>query len=386
MINFLYSGGIVFKFLSKCKDSIFWGYDYDAAWSTYSFLFSLKSYSGYLKDFDQVVEEKRLYWKSYGKYYGNSEYRSEFPRYAANHAVFRAMIDCFNCVYNSDKNESLAYELSKKIHDEHQMFELIGEPFKDMHHIAWNWKKAFKKYEKEKELSMKNAEAVKALSFERAKMDLAKNEISNGNSNNEAKMIRSAIPLRGRFTTHFIMKSTNLSLEIILFWLLVFVEIGILKMYSFGEPEFWAPQVRSLKHYFLMDVLCENKNSAMVLNLSIIEDAVRFYTNYVTKNTEETNKNLINLVEKILDLDIRSELKKSALELEDMWKEFEKKFGRRGAASSKEEANFRDPVVKRSTKRQTRAVNEQLRRLNYLNMKTLHHSYDEVVLDKAPWE
>jgi len=141
----------MFDFLDKCKDSILWGYDYDKVWRRNAF-YLFGQYSNYLKDFEKIIEEKRLYWKAHGKYYGNSG----FNKYSARHAAFRGMIDVFNCVYNQNKkNEFLIYKMSKALYDEHEILESIGKPFQDMLYIKWGWKEHFKKYEQEKEVSKK---------------------------------------------------------------------------------------------------------------------------------------------------------------------------------------------------------------------------------------
>ncbi|HHE33218.1 MAG TPA: hypothetical protein ENL07_11560 [Chlorobaculum parvum] len=74
-----------------------------------------------------------------------------------------------------------------------------------------------------------------------------------------------------------------------------------------------------------------------------------------------------------------------------MWKEFEVKFGHKGAASSDEEANFRDPVIKITTVRMFRAMDEQLSRLNLpMSRKPgawdTHYEGGDVGLKPAPWQ
>ena len=99
----------------------------------------------------------------------------------------------------------------------------------------------------------------------------------------------------------------------------------------------------------------------------------------------------IKISESLLDDDIKQELKKSALDIECMWDEFEKRFGHRGIVRSHEEKSFRDPVVIVSTVRYFRAVDEQLTRLNLpLSEKTgawlTYYKNGNVDLESAPWQ
>lgn len=68
------------------------------------------------------------------------------------------------------------------------------------------------------------------------------------------------------------------------------------------------------------------------------------------KNSNINNLDLNN-AEKLLDDDIKHELEKAELELENMWNDFEIKFGERRAARSQVEKNLRDPIVLKLTVR-----------------------------------
>lgn len=365
------------KFLGGLKDSVFWGHDYDKEWSHYNIWFSLNSYYNYLENYNQVIEEKRLYWKNHGKYRGHS---------SARHAAFRSIIDLFNCLYNKNKsNKALIYEMSKRIYDELQMLELIGNPFKNLFYIKWDFEKYFSKYEEEKKTSRRNGEIIKSLSFETDILNLEKQNILNGNPNDKAILVWSIIPTE-TFTAHQITNGIDLKIEDSLFWLLVFVDLGILKMNSsFIEPRFWSIRVDTLKNYRLTNIL--SKNTTLFkkkINRDIVKSAISVYENYI-ENEEKSDKQLVILSKKILDPDIMSEIKQATIELKDMWKEFEERFGSRGPAQLGEQTEFRDPVVARSTKRRHRATNEQLKRLNFTE-ETMHGHYDYIVLEPAPWE
>lgn len=121
-----------------------------------------------------------------------------------------------------------------------------------------------------------------------------------------------------------------------------------------------------------------------------IEEAVRVFDDgfskepiySIEKRREATSR---------LDDDIKREIEIAALEREKMWDEYEVKFGHKGAASSEEEADFRDPVIKITTVRIFRAMDEQLKRLNLPTSRKpgawdTHYKSGDVGLKPAPWE
>lgn len=121
-----------------------------------------------------------------------------------------------------------------------------------------------------------------------------------------------------------------------------------------------------------------------------IEEAVRIFDDSFSKDpiySAEKRKEVASR----LDDDIKQEIKIAALEREEMWEEYEAKFGHRGAAGSEEESNFRDPVIKITTVRMFRAMDEQLKRLKLpISRKPeswdTHYKGGKVGLESAPWE
>jgi hypothetical protein len=92
-----------------------------------------------------------------------------------------------------------------------------------------------------------------------------------------------------------------------------------------------------------------------------------------------------------LDDDIKAEVAKAAEELEAMWVTFERKFGHRGSVKVGQEAELRDPVVKRTTVRMYRAKDEQCRRLGFPPSEKprswlTYYRGGDVGLEAAPWE
>ena len=99
----------------------------------------------------------------------------------------------------------------------------------------------------------------------------------------------------------------------------------------------------------------------------------------------------VKWAERILDEDIRSEVKGAALELEEMWAAFKGMFGHGGPARGEREAAVRDPVVKCSAVRAYRATDEQRRRRGFgpspkPEAWPTHYNNGQVGLDPAPWE
>jgi hypothetical protein len=120
-----------------------------------------------------------------------------------------------------------------------------------------------------------------------------------------------------------------------------------------------------------------------------IEEAVRIYMNSFSTEPNYTTEKIIEAASR-LDEDVKKEIKVSALECEKMWDEYEEKFGHRSAATSDEEANFRDPVIISTTVRMFRAMDEQLRRLKLPHSRKpsswdTHYKGGDMGLDAAPW-
>ena len=92
-----------------------------------------------------------------------------------------------------------------------------------------------------------------------------------------------------------------------------------------------------------------------------IEMAVRAFEDSFSPSPY-TPENTIKWASSVLDSDIKKEIEASAIELESMWQQFEKRFGHRGPAKNQDERSLRDPAVKRTTIKTFRALDEQLRR------------------------
>lgn len=121
-----------------------------------------------------------------------------------------------------------------------------------------------------------------------------------------------------------------------------------------------------------------------------IEEAVRVFDDSFSQDPIYPLNKVVEASAR-LDDDIKTEIKRAALERETMWRQYETKFGHRGPASSEAEANFRDPVIKMTTVRIFRAMDEQLRRLNLpMSRKpgswATHYNNGDVGLEPAPWE
>jgi len=121
-----------------------------------------------------------------------------------------------------------------------------------------------------------------------------------------------------------------------------------------------------------------------------IDDAVRVYENSFSASPYvEPGK--IEWAARNLDADVKEEIEAAALQLEDMWAEYEERFGHRSAASSDEEMALRDPAVTLSVVRVYRAKDEQLRRRGFPPSEkpgAWHDRYQggDVDLPTAPWE
>jgi len=121
-----------------------------------------------------------------------------------------------------------------------------------------------------------------------------------------------------------------------------------------------------------------------------IEEAVRIYQNSLSTSPFYSSAKISGATAR-LDEDIKEELRQAVVEEETMWIEFEKTFGHRGPASTTQQAAVRDPVIKRTSVRMFRAMDEQLRRLNLPESRkpeawSTHYNNGQVGLDPPTWE
>jgi hypothetical protein len=131
-------------------------------------------------------------------------------------------------------------------------------------------------------------------------------------------------------------------------------------------------------------------NETPIDRRNMIEEAVRIYQDSLSKRPYYTREQVAAAAAR-LDQDIKDELRKAVSEEEAMWDAYERRFGHRGAAATKEQAAFRDPVIKRTTVRMFRAMDEQLRRLKLPESRKpeawkTHYNGGKVGLDPAPWQ
>lgn len=156
---------------------------------------------------------------------------------------------------------------------------------------------------------------------------------------------------------------------------------------------FWATE---LGHRFLADQSEDETPEEVVPPAPTeakgedIDDAVRIYEDSFSAKPY-VQPDQMKWAETMLDEDIKSEIKRAALELEEMWAAFAKMFGHRSAASSEKEAAVRDPAVKRSVVRVFRAQDEQRRRRGFGTSQKppawpTHYNNGDVGLDPASWE
>jgi hypothetical protein len=120
-----------------------------------------------------------------------------------------------------------------------------------------------------------------------------------------------------------------------------------------------------------------------------IEDAVRIYEDSLSSRPYVEIEE-IGWASTVLDEDIKSEVQRASIELEEMWKIFEAMFGHRGAVRNEREKGIRDPVVRRSVVRVYRAKDEQLRRKNFPASQKpqawfSHYAGGDVGLEPPPW-
>lgn len=123
---------------------------------------------------------------------------------------------------------------------------------------------------------------------------------------------------------------------------------------------------------------------------NLIEEAVRVYQNSLSKKPFYKPEQ-ISAAAAQLDDDIKEELRKAVSEEEAMWNVFEKRFGHRNGATTQEQVNFRNPVIKRTSVRMFRAMDEQLRRLKLPESRKpeawkTHYNSGDVGLDPAAWQ
>ncbi|MBX3708207.1 MAG: hypothetical protein KIT56_00860 [Gammaproteobacteria bacterium] len=120
------------------------------------------------------------------------------------------------------------------------------------------------------------------------------------------------------------------------------------------------------------------------------EEAVRAYEDSCS-SSPYTSEDKIKWATSVLDVDIKEEIKASAIELENMWQQFENLFGHRGPAKNQKERSVRDPVVKKTTIKIYRALDEQLKRKGFppSSKPPAWHDYYEngdIGLPPPPWE
>jgi hypothetical protein len=156
---------------------------------------------------------------------------------------------------------------------------------------------------------------------------------------------------------------------------------------------FWATD---LGHDFLKKQTEDETPEEVIRNTSAkatpddIDEAARIFKNSFSANPYEKPDD-VQWAVTLLDDDIKSEIKRGALELEEMWTTFETMFGRRGPVQNEKEKSVRDPAVKRSVVRVCRAIDEQRKRKNFGPSEKpeawqTHYRNGEVGLEPASWE
>ncbi len=142
---------------------------------------------------------------------------------------------------------------------------------------------------------------------------------------------------------------------------------------------------------YIKEYVNEYQIKEIVIDMSI-EKAVRIYYDSFLQippwaNEPINSKEEIDFSSGMLDEDIKKDIMKTSLEEKIMWDNYELKFGHRGAASSKEESNFRDPVIKVTTIKKYNALDEQLRRENLsksIKPSSWDTYYDSGKIDEIP--
>lgn len=121
-----------------------------------------------------------------------------------------------------------------------------------------------------------------------------------------------------------------------------------------------------------------------------IHEAIRIFENSFTNVPYKTQEE-IQWATNMLDQDIKNEIKIAACELELMWGKFRDQFGHSGPARNQKECDLRNPVVKKTSVRLIRALDEQLRRRGFPPSEKPdawadYYNNGDVGLEPAPWE